>query len=683
MIITKNSPSPFRHLFTPLRVGGVELRNRIIVPPHGVSFLPGYGSAIDRVSDYHVERARGGAALIVMSNFVTPPSWLRLGEWNGHLQRTPFGSLDMASDPDLRPAYAQLAKRIHAEGAVFVSQLNATGRQYFSPGMMAFNLPLVAPSAIPCPRTRQIPREMATADIEELIETFADSARNLQQAGVDGVELFAAQGYLLSEFLSPASNKRTDRYGGNAENRLRIVVESLEAIRSRTGPDFVIGIRINGDDFVPSGFTFAMAQDAVQALSARRLVDYVSVSGMTYLHYPGWIADMTEPEATFADLAGGLRAVADDIPVAVSTRIDTAELAERILASGQADMVGMVRALISDPELPRKAMQGRTEDVRRCTYSNQSCSMGQTMGRGVGCLHNPAVGREAQLGIGTAKPAPVARRVLVVGGGLAGLAAARVAAERGHAVTLVERDSELGGQNRMTASMRGRAGFAEVTRWQIHTARQLKVDIRPNTQFNADDVTAFGADAVILATGSTPCRTGYSSLRPEVERMPGAELGHVMSVFDVFAQPGRVGARVLILDEDPHLSAPFVAEHLAHTGRSVEIVTAHIHVCPGMHIAFVPDLNRRLHKAGVTITTERLVIGISPDHVTSISRHGGHERRHAKPDTVVIAMGNVANDALHRQLAGRIRDLRLIGDAVAPRLIEHAIADGERAGRSV
>ncbi len=671
---------PFEHLFAPLKVGPMTLRNRIVVPPHGVSFTSGFGNTIERVIDYHVERARGGAAMITMSNFVMPPSWQQLGTWGDNLATTPFGTLDMASDPALLPAYRRLATAIHEQGATFVVQLNTTGRQYWATGMVAYGLPLVAPSPLPCPRMRQIPREMTIGDIEEFIETFAVAAANMQEAGTDGVEILAAQGYLLSEFLSPHTNQRTDRYGGTLENRMRFLVEALAAIRKRTGAAFALGVRMNGDDFAPGGLTLADTQEIAARLRATGLVDYLNISGMTYHQYPAWIADMAAPEATFADQAAAIRRTVPGLPICVVTRIGSPELGERLVASGQTDMVGMARALISDPELPNKARRGDSDDIRRCTYSNQSCSMGQTLGRGVGCLHNTAVGKEAQLGIGKMKPAARRKRVVVVGGGPAGMAAARVATERGHEVVLFEKDERLGGQNLMTQQIASRRGFAEVTRWQEHRLRKLGVEIRLGSAATIEAILTATPDAVIVATGSTPRRSGHSALRPDVPRLPGVEQANVLTVWDVFQNPDRVGARVLLIDEDPHLAGLYTAEHLADLGRQVEIVTADLLPLREMHINYMPEIYRRVRPKGVTIRTDTLVTGIDGSTVHGTDRYTNAARLITGIDTIVLAMGNEVNDGLAHALKGKVGELHIVGDCLAPRKIEEAILDGERAG---
>lgn len=666
-------------LFSPLTIGERTLRNRIVMAPHGVSFLGGYGSSIDRVIDYHVERAKGGAAMIVMSNFVMPRSWKELGDWGGNLSTTSFGTLDMANDASLLPAYSRLAKEVQEEGALFVAQLNATGRQYYSTGMTNFGVPLLAPSPLPCPRTRQIPREMTKFDIEELLDAFGDAASNLQKAGADGVELLAAQGYLLSEFLSPHTNLRTDDYGGNAENRMRIVVEAVEAIRSRAGSGFIVGIRLNGHDYAPGGLTVSDTSEIARWIAKKGSVDYLHVSGMTYLQYPGWIAGFEAPEALFSESAGEIRKAASPIPVCVTSRIGSPSVAEAVLSTGRADLVGMARALIADPELPSKALHGRSNDIRVCTYSNQSCSMGQTLGRGVACMQNVAVGKEAQLGIGKMRRAERAKRVLVVGGGPAGLAAARVAAERGHDVSLYEKNIALGGQNRMTERISSRGGFAEVTRWQESQLRKSKVQIVLNSNVTAKFVRDENPDAVIIATGSRPVRSGYSSFRPDVAFLPGSDQDNVLTVFDVFSTPDRIGRRVLLVDDDPHFAGVYTAEFLAEQGHEVQIITPQLHAGRELHINFIPNLYHRLAELGIAVMPSRLAISIEGDRMVSIDRFTGQAHTSETFDTFILSTGNEVVDTLYQDLLGQVSELHRIGDCVAPRKIDDAILDGERA----
>ena len=381
----------YEHLFTPLRIGSMTVPNRLVMAPHGMVFAGGYGAAVDRIVDYHVERAKGGVGLMVMSNFLTLPSSRALASWGGHLATTPLGNLDVANDDALLPAYRRLIAGVHAHGTRFVSQLNASGRQLYSPGAVQFGLPLLAPSAIPCRKLQEIPKAMSIDDIEEYVATFAAASANIQDAGGDGVEVFAAQGYLVSEFLSPNANLRRDAYGGSLENRMRFLVAIVDAIRARCGRDFVVGVRLNADDADVGGLGPDEAREVARRLAASGHVDYLNVSGMTASLYPGWIADIEAPTAHFAEGARAIRDSVNGLPVCVVSRVASAAEAEAILASGQADLVGMARALISDPELPKKAREGREDETRYCTYSNQACLQGLDRGRGVGCVHNVAV----------------------------------------------------------------------------------------------------------------------------------------------------------------------------------------------------------------------------------------------------------------------------------------------------
>jgi 2,4-dienoyl-CoA reductase-like NADH-dependent reductase (Old Yellow Enzyme family) len=669
----------YPRLFSPLTIGHVTLRNRIAMMPHAVAFGAGYGSAIDRAAAYHIERAKGGAALIIMSNFLMPKSWKTLGTWGGTLEITPLGGLDLANETSLQKPYAHMIAEITAHGAHFIAQLNASGRQLRSPGTMQFGLPLFAPSPLACPRTGEIPKEMDHADIEEYVATMVDAALNMQQVGASGVELFAAQGYLLHEFLSPATNKRTDEYGGSLDNRMRFLTDTLAAVRKAVGDDFLIGVRMNSVDDVPGGLTI---DDAIEM--ARRLqaggANYVNVSGLTSLHYPGWISDITAPTAQFAPNARQIRNAAEGMPVCVSSRIATPEDAEAVLEAGQADFVGMARALISDPEWPLKAQRGDRAGIRLCTYSNQSCIVGLDRGRGVGCIHNTAVGREAQLGSDTMRPAHRPAVVAVIGGGPAGMAATRVAAERGHDVTLFEASGALGGQNLMTATIASRRGYAEIHRWQAEMLDRVGVKIRMKTRADVDGLVGEGFEVVVVATGSVPRADGYTSLRPGADGIPGVDDARVATVWDVFRQPERFAGEVIVIEDDPHMSGTAAAEALAAIGCRVTILTPHMYAGADLPVHHAPQLYRKLARMGVMVRPATFAIGITPDSILCEGRFDGRAARIEHTGPIVLAMGNTSENALAGPLRASGLEVHVVGDALAPRQVDHAIVDGERAG---
>jgi 2,4-dienoyl-CoA reductase-like NADH-dependent reductase (Old Yellow Enzyme family) len=672
----------YPRLFSPITIGSTTLANRLVLAPHGTGFSGGHGKAGDRIVAYFEERAKGGVGLIVKANYVRPPSWEKLGSWDGLVPLSDAGRIDIANDDKALPDFARLATAVHRHGTKIFAQLNNAGRQGSGPEGDAFALPLYAPSALACPDHGVVPKVMTAEDIAEHVATYAHAARNMRAAGFDGVELFAAQGYLLSEFLSPHTNRRDDAYGGSLENRMRFLVEALGAIRRAVDRDFVLGVRINGSDGVPGGLELGESKTIIRRLRESGLIDYVNVSGLSYWSWPGWIADMSTSAALFADDAAAIRQFVPGLPTCVASRIEGPAMAERLLEEEKADLIGMVRALIADPELPAKARRGKVGDIRGCTY-NQLCVMRRTSGKGLACVQNPALGHEGRLGIGTLQPAAKRRNVVVVGGGPAGLAAAWTAAARGHHVTLFEAAPELGGQNRLARQVRSRARLGEATRWLIHQAARFSVNLKIGQRASAADVLALDPEVVVLAAGSSPLRSGYSSHRPEVAEVPGVRLPHVFSVWDVFERLHAIGPHVLVYDDDPHLSALFAAEHLIDQGHTVTIATPNLHPGRGIEPAFIPDVLRRVRPKGLALSPNQLLDEIGPGWVRLRDRYAATTSVVRPIDAVILATGNRANDDLAPELAGKVEQLRLIGDCLAPRRLHDAILDGERAGRTI
>lgn len=656
----------FEYLFTPIRLGPVTLRNRIMVAPYAALFASEEYLPTERQAAHYGDLARGGAALIVMGGSVVHPNSLAHPGFN------------LISDERAIPGYRRIAQRVHEHGAKIFSQLSHHGRQ--TPSVYSRRVPW-APSPIPCLLYRETPKEMEEEDIQDVIAHTVLSARNVVDAGFDGAELYAAHGYLMSQFLSPVSNLRTDAWGGSLDNRLRFVVETARAVRSTIGPDRALGLRLNGDDFTPGGLTPDDCKEIARRLDAFGLFDYFSISGTTYYAFPLIVPDGSFPPGLFVHLASGIKSVVR-APVAVVGRINSPVQAEKILADGHADLIAMVRALLADPELPSKARDGRLDDIRPCIACNEGCIGREIRHAPISCTVNPAVGLEATLGIGTLTKASRRRRVLVVGGGAAGMEAARVAALRGHEVTLVEAADALGGQALLVARLPSRQEFEGLVRWLERQVRQL-CEVRLGTTVGADDILRHAPDAVVVATGSVPVRTGYTPVRPDVAEVPGVVLSHVLTVWDVLSNGRTLGERVVLVDDLHDWGGLGVAEYLAAQGKRVDVVSRLLHAGMDINPTSLGPLYGRLRKRGVVFHPATVVTEILPDSVRTLDLFTNAKGTIGSVDTVVLAMGSRARNELARALKGRVPELHVVGDCLAPRRVLEAVYEGHLAGRAI
>ena len=649
----------FRYLFTPIRVGGLTLRNRIFSTGHAEAMAED-GKPGSRLRAYHEGKARGGCALTIIggSSSVHPSS--PASAWN----------MPANHDDSIIPAYRAMAEAIHRHGCLVFSQLTHMGRRAQSDNE-SWHV-LLAPSQIPERVHREIPHELEPDQIAMLVRAFGDAVRRCREGGLDGVELSFAHNHLVDQFWSPIFNRRTDEYGGSLENRLRFGFEVLREIRRQVGKDYVVGARISGDEFTDGGLTAEDMAEIAHRLAASGLVDFLSIIGgaaHTFALQAGAVPNMSLPNAVYVPLAAAIKAAVPEIPIFHATRIVDPVHADQILADGSVDVVGMTRALIADPDLPRKAREGRLDEIRQCVGANEGCIDRIYQGKPVTCIQNPGAGREAELG--AIEPAAMRKRVVVVGGGVGGLETARVAALRGHAVVLFEKERELGGQVLVAARTPARGDYAGIVRFLVRQVERLGVECRLSIEAGVESVLAEAPDAVVVATGS----------HPHVPALPGLDGKHVVTDRDVLLDRVEVGERVVVVDDVHTQQGLSTADHLLERGRKVEVVTRLFYPGQDVGITSIVPLYTRLFAKGVVFTPHTDLVAVEGSTVVVANVYTGEERRIEGVDTVVLSTGARSTDALYRALRGRVPELHAVGDCVAPRGVHHALLEGTRVAR--
>jgi len=572
-------------------------------------------------------------------------------------------------DDRVIPGFRNLAKAVHRYGTKIFGQISHHGRQMSS---ALSGQPILAPSAIPCPLKREIPKEMEVEEIEEIVGNFGKAARRLKEGGFDGVEVMIGHGYLLNEFLSPAMNKRTDEYGGSLENRMRIIFQILDSVRKHVGNDFTCGVRMSGDEFIKEGLTLEDMREVARLLEGTGQIDYLNVSAGNYAvpHFivPPWYV----PPGAFVYLSAGIKEEVN-VPVGCVGRINDPILAEKILENHQADLVGMCRALIADPELPKKALEGRLEDIRPCIGCRQMCSgVGSATTLFLGCTVNASVGYEREREI--LSPCEKKKKVLVIGGGPAGLEAGRVAASRGHQVILFEKNRELGGQVELFTRDPMRAEFGGLIRFLIKQNEKLGVEVRLGEEMTPEMIMRENPDAVILANGSTPWR-------PPI---PGIEKEEVLDTWQVLKKEKEVGANVAIIaGREGHQAPLSLAEFLVDQGKKVMVFSELSVVGADIEVNTFRMLYQRLYEKKVDLRPFTAVKEIKDRKVVIHNVFTKNEEEIDGIDTVVIAAGNRSNNQMYRALKGKVKELYAIGDCVSPRKVNDAMIEGNRVGRLV
>lgn len=652
---------PFPHVFEPLTIRHRTLKSRINFGAHTANMAEG-GLPGDRHVGYYRERALGGAGMIV----VEPVPVHRTAV----LTRGNFRH----DDDSIIPAFRRLTDTCREANPdiVMIQQLYHVGQHGDADVSFAPNW---SPSGLPSYHDADGSHAMTESEIDEVIAGFVAGARRAQAAGFDGIEIFAAYNALVDQFWTPWSNRRTDAWGGSFDARMRFSCTLLEQIRGACGDDFILGLAVSMDSRSEPALTIDELAQIVAWHDQRRLMDYVTCGTGSYFDFYPIIPVSLYEQQLGVPFAAALKRVVKHAVVQAESHIRTPAAAEAVLAAGEADMVSIVRGQIADPYLVTKAREDRAEDVRPCISCNQLCWGRRSRDYWISCLGNASAGCEWRAGDNPPRTeAP--RSVLVVGGGPAGLEAARVSAERGHRVTVLEREPQLGGQFRLAGRQPSRGQILDLLTWFEHRLSVLGVDVRLGQSASADDVESFGADEVIVATGSRPPVTGFQRALPMVERMPGADRPDAVSIQAVLAETVDVGPRVVVVDDVGDWRGLGTALYLAERGHDVTIVTSAAVVGGGLyHSAADGPLRARFSSAGGTMRPGTVVLSWDGEGATVRSVTSDADER-LPADTLVIAETAVAETGLADELRRRGVAFEAIGDCVAPRRASLAIYEG-------
>jgi len=657
----------FSKLFEPGRIGKMEVKNRICMAPIGTDSHDPEGFINDRTVDYYAERAKGGVGLIMGQSSVC----LREGRSPGRP-----GTWDDKFIPGLK----KVADAVHRYDCKASWQVLYHGKLlsgWLDRIIRPEETKIIGPSAIPWVRTGIAPKEADAEDIELLVEGYSEGVRRIRDADFDMAELHCAHGYGISQWLSPRDNRRTDDYGGNAEKRARIVCDILRRTRKKVGPDFPISLRISGTDFVPGGITI---EDTISQ------APLFEEAGADVLHISACEDETTQwqflsylfPDAANVHHAEAIKKVVN-VPVIAVGKIGDPVLAERILEEGKADFVAMGRALLADPELPNKAREGRLEDIRSCIYCNNCMARlsiavsgrklqeGEAGFGGVTCTVNPAVLHEKEFEL---KPTAKPKKVMVIGGGLAGMEAARTLAERGHDVSLYEKGKKLGGQWLTVCQEPQKDRFRSVLEWQMRGLKKANVKITLNKEVTRQFVEQEKPDAAVVATGAVPLRLA----------VPGVESRNVVQGVDVISGKAKIGKRVVVVGG--RLIGMEIALKLAQEGKQVALATKNALGVDGVTLdrCLVREMRNRLIEARVPLFPNSPVHEIRED---GLFIKYDKDSVFLKADTVVLAAGAKPENQLARELEGMGLELYTIGDCVEARDAMDAIHEGARVGRKI
>ena len=647
----------YKHLLSPVDIGPFTLRNRVLVTGH-VPGLEAGGHVNDDYIAYQRAKAGGGAALQISGSTAVHRSGA-VGAGRG---------LNASGDSCI-DGYQRLADAVHSNDGRFLIQLGHAGATVTDTDA---GRPLIAPSPIMSRISRETPKQMTIIEISEIVEAHESAAVRVRRGNLDGVELLSAFGYLPAAFLSPYSNTRTDEYGGSLENRMRFLLQTINAVRAGIGQDRILGVRLPGDEKVVGGLTQSDLQEIAKLLAQTGLVDYLNIIvGTNYErsgrmeHWPPTPA----PHGLFVPLAAGIKSQVA-IPVFTAGRITDPAMANTIIERGEADMVGMTRAQISDPDLVKKLIEGRPQDIRPCVGANL-CIAQAMASKPIRCIHNPMTGRDSAWG--DLSPTDAPKNVTVIGGGPAGLEAARVAAERGHRVTLFEASNDIGGQLATWSQAPMTREFRKTLNWYKTQLTQLQVHVRTGQRLKPEDVAVLNTDVLILATGAIPTKPLLIPTGPDAIPV----IDPWQAICDV-----PTGQHILINDEGGGRAALSAADALLDQNR-ITLVTAEYALGELVTPTVRAPIYKRFLKGKVVMHPSQEIHTIVGNTVTLRSVHTGEEMDIRDVDIVVDWRGGIVETTLQSAVAARGLPHSIIGDCVAPRQVHIAIAEGAMAARAI
>lgn len=644
----------FERLFTPLPVGRLTLPNRICFMAHRTNFGR-QGRLSDRHVAYYRRRAKGGCGLIT------------IGELSIHPNDRPWESMIEVYSDAVVADLARLTGAVHAFDVPVFAQLSHHGFQ--SSGAITRQA-VWGPSAVADIAFGENAKAMEPEEIAELTEAFARAAQHVKAGGFDGIEIDMGPRSILRQFLSPISNHRQDEYGGSIENRMRLPQAVVAAVRNAVGAEFSVGIRLTMDEQFWGGIGPEASLAFAKQFEDSGKLDFFQVCVGTYYNLHVIRASMHMDTGATAELAARLKAQSA-LPVFCGHQIGRPQRAEAALSDNKADAVGFVRTLIADPDFPNKANMGQSRLIRYCVRDNKGCIGRVNQSKAIGCIHNPEVGYESLKD----KPAPKAAKkktVLVVGTGPAGLEAARAAAQKGHCVTVYEKEKQIGGQTNLHQLAAGRQRVVRVVEYLQAALKELDVPMVTGTAVTAEFVAGQNPDAVIIATGSAPMARPY----PGTYGPPD-----VLTVWDVLKQTHPVGQSALFIDEVGGHYSTATVENLADQGKKIDLISVDLFV--GVELAALGDLyltRQRLLQKGVTFICDVAIDRIEGTRVMAKNIYTNAPIALNTYDTIILGAGNAVCDRLYHQLKGAVTELYRAGDCVAPRGIDMAVMEGRKVG---